>query len=177
MPVVRAQIGMRWMPLSEFRAYHGTKQSFTQFDRKQAASNGREYGPGIYFSTSSADADEYAGDDEGSNVHMVDLAGLKFWDVAAPQAWSDVLDELGVVPEGEEHEPLKPGTNGYLEMFRRMQDDSWGPADGDLGEIIAGALKVQGFQGIRIPAAMTGSRKGDWYTVFNPKNVRYAFAK
>jgi GNAT superfamily N-acetyltransferase len=163
--------------IEEVTAYHGTNRVFQKFDKSSETRNAKEYGPGHYFSMSADDASNYAGDDEGANVHVVDIDDEhhKFWRVSNHDDFVKIAKRLGL--KHEENTDKK--RNWFYELVRLIGEQFFKEAmkAGSSSAFLADKLKKMGYSGVIVPKEYNGSGKADWYVVYDDKAVRHKFIK
>jgi hypothetical protein len=164
----------------EMVAYHGTNQTFTKFNPSMKTRNATVYGRGSYFTSSPKVASDYAGDDEGANVHIVDLdmdSGLGFWDVSNYKDYKHIAEMLGYEPW-----PNDKQRNWFAVLEKQMREDPkldgiFSPEEG-YSDYLASKLKSLLYSGVKIPKNMTtGAEPSEYYVVYNPKVIKHKFAE
>ncbi len=163
--------------IEEVVAYHGTDRIFRKFDKSAETRNTKEYGPGHYFSMSAEDASNYAGDDAGANVHIVDIDDRdhKFWNVSDYHGFVEISDKLGL----KNREKKDKKYNWFSELVSLIGDQFFKEAikEGSSSAFLAKKLREMGYSGVIIPKEYNGGGRADWYVVYDDSAISHKFAK
>lgn len=156
-------------------AYHGSDTDFQDVELDKVR-NGREWGNGLYLTGSAKDASEYAGDGDGAVVHMFDIDNLNLWDVGNVAQSKKVWEKLEAPRAVGSFEPAE-GDNNFWGLSKVLRDAGWGPKQGLLSVGVQDAAVRAGFDGLRIPHALTGPDRADWFVVYNLPKIKRRFVK
>jgi len=159
-------------PLQEKTLYHGTNKLFKEFDPKASTRNGTVYGNASYFTASQKVASDYAGDDDNSNVHIVDIDTdtSRFWDVSDYEEYASISKKIGYKPL-----PNDKQRNWFFVLARQMEQDENLIDAFDYADHLASKLQELGYAGVMIPSRMMGKESADMYVVYDKKAIKHKF--